>query len=562
MSLSEHCLIILHCLRAFVNTFLLCAGVFDSARQIRYTYKQEKAGKEGCGMGAKQTGRAKRALGKAGAWIAAALLLCLPLYMKNGYVGLVAAKQHFFWLLAACFALLAAGCAAQRRFLGRRLPRAALWLAGLVYVSLLAALFSADPATAFWGLSGRGNGWLMLLACAVCYVCAVRCIQPGALAALLDVFLLGAGAACLVGWVNFFDGDPLDVYYSLPAESAHQFLSTMGNINFFGALLCLAAPAALWRAAAAESRRAQSFSFFMAIFLTAGFAIANSDGPWLGLAAAVLALLCRRSLRAPGAARVFGALAACFIVWGAVGALARLVPVRCPLRGVSGFVCALPVSAAGFAVCCALAALFFCKELSPRRAGLALAGVACALAAAGVLLANFTDLSLGPLANLFQFDQRWGSNRGYVWGRLLYLFAHELTPLQKLIGVGPDGVNALINPHYTIYIVALNSSTFDSAHNEFLQQLLCAGALGALCWAAFWLSRIRRGLRVNPAFALGLLAYTVQSLFSISFPGAVPLAFLFAAFAGTPMREGAGRARLLAAGGVLGFAAALALAFF
>ena len=67
---------------------------------------------------------------------------------------------------------------------------------------------------------------------------------------------------------------------------------------------------------------------------------------------------------------------------------------------------------------------------------------------------------------------------------------------------------------------------------------------------------------MNPAFALGLLAYTVQSLFSISFPGAVPLAFLFAAFAGTPMREGAGRARLLAAGGALGFAAALALAFF
>ena len=368
--------------------------------------------------------------------------------------------------------------------------------------------------------------------------------------------------ACLVGWVNFFGGDPLDVYYSLPAEDAHQFLSTMGNINFFGALLCLASPAALWRAAAAESRRAQIFSFFMAIFLTAGLCHRQQRRAVAGLAAAVLALLCRRSLRAPGAARVFGALAACFIVWGAVGALARLVPVRCPLRGVSGFVCALPVSAAGFAVCCALAALFFCKELSPRRTGLALAGVACALAAAGVLLANFTDLSLGPLANLFQFDQRWGSNRGYVWGRLLYLFAHELTPLQKLIGVGPDGVNALINPHYTIYIVALNGSTFDSAHNEFLQQLLCAGALGALCWAAFWLSRIpprpSREPRLRAGFAGLHGAEPFQHQLSRRSAAGVPVCGVCR----TPMREGAGRARLLAAGGALGFAAALALAFF
>ncbi len=77
--------------------------------------------------------------------------------------------------------------------------------------------------------------------------------------------------------------------------------------------------------------------------------------------------------------------------------------------------------------------------------------------------------------------------------------------------------------------MALNSSTFDLAHNEFLQHLVCGGCVGLVRWTGFLFGRIKAAAKAYPGIALGLLGYAVQSFFGISMPAVLPLVFVFTA---------------------------------
>lgn len=463
----------------------------------------------------------------AGAGVGAACLLCLPLYMQNGYIGLVGGKFRLLLVFAGAAAVLAVRLfvAAPRAGL-RRLGLPMLWLAGLCAVYTAAACLADDPATAVWGISGRYNGLATLLACMAVYA-AVRLGTGAGWRDTLERTMLAAGAAVTaLAWLNYWKLDPLAVYYSLRAEDAHMFLSTVGNINFFGGYLCLCVPLALWRAAERPGRGRMA----LAALLCSGLLIANSEAAWLGAGVCVLAILCSRRMTGPRAAVLcrVGALAA--LLWLCSALYSLWFPVLAPLRNLSAVLGTVWGSAGTAAVLAAAGVLLSRCKRSVRPLGLVLSVLLAAAGAGALVAVNVFGVSPGGLDDLLRFDQTWGSNRGYVW-YVLGLVYERLPLVQKLVGAGGDAVNALLNPHYTVYIQALNGSTFDSAHNEYLQHLLCGGVLGLVCWLGFLVCSVRRALRCAPGLALAIAGYAVQAFFSISMPGVLPLVFVLAALA-------------------------------
>ena len=186
----------------------------------------------------------------AGNVLTLAALLLPPLYMPNGYVGLVGAKFHLLlWLAGIGCALLL--CCLQKSLRRNEHPVKQAQIAGLPLLLLclsytVAWLFAENPAVALWGLQGRYNGLIMLLACTVLYF-AVQLTGGGIPAAWFGRLLAGAGCAVtLLCGMNFFMVDPLDAYYSFLPESGELFLGTVGNINFYGAFLDLCLPIAVW----------------------------------------------------------------------------------------------------------------------------------------------------------------------------------------------------------------------------------------------------------------------------------------------------------------------------
>lgn len=221
----------------------------------------------------------------------------------------------------------------------------------------------------------------------------------------------------------------------------------------------------------------------------------------------------------------------------AAGLLARWLPIRTEWRTLSGLVTQLFPALAVAGVFFALGALLRRWPTARSWRAARVLGVLTVLLAAELFAAaNFTSILPESLAASLRFDDQWGSNRGFAWKRLWTVYKDDLTPLQMVFGLGGDAANARLNiDDYSVkYMTLLNGDVFDSAHNEYLQHLLCGGAVGLAAWLAFLAGHIRRGLRTAPGLALAVFGYAVQAFFSISMPGVLPLVFVLAALCVKP----------------------------
>lgn len=471
-----------------------------------------------------------------GAAFGAALFLWLPLYLYNGYVGLINGKASMLYLLTLAFGLCILAALVQKRPLGlaKRLRGGGIgWLAAMCVCALVSTLVTAqDPKVAFLGLAGRANGLLMLLVCTAAVVLLRLTVTQNGMQAILKTFLRTAAVAAVIGWLNYFWIDPLDCFYSLRSDMKPLFLSTVGNTNFFGAYIAMAAAAALWGLMRCRTKRELCRCRVLAVLLISALFPASSDGAWIAFYVAAALILCSRESTGKSAARVMFVGALSLLAGAAAGTLAKFVPVHHTMNNLSA-PAKSPVLALLLAVLLVGAAWWLQQYKGVTSKLFRIVFLLAALAAAMlIVLANFTSIPLGKLGELLTFGPRWGSNRGYVWGVLFNHYFEFFDFEQKLIGVGPDGVNAIINPRYTDYIQALNRGTFDSAHNVYLQQLLCGGILGLLCWCGFWVNRLCKAFRSGSIWAPVLVVYCVQAFFSIDMPCILPLAFAAAAMTG------------------------------
>lgn len=473
----------------------------------------------------------------AGMW-ACAVCVWLPLYLRNMYLDLIHAKfdllAGFVGLgvigLAVCFALR------PRAFTpGPGRLSASILFAPLLCVCYLVAWAMSDERwTAMWGLTGRRAGLALFALCTAAYL-IVRLFCPGEAWPALTVLLTATGAlAAALGWLNFFMLDPLGSYYCALPGVGELYLSTLGNLNFFAGFLCLCVPAALRCLFTAPGPAGRGLAGAAGAAILSGLLIAGTDTAWLALAVMLGLLGCSRRLTAAQLGLVCRVSAGMWAAALAAGlALEGGAASRTPLRTVSAVMARPPVALAGLALALAAAGLCAVWKGSPWRLFRPLCAAVLALAAAGFVLANLFGVDLGPLDGVFRLTSGWGSNRWDVWD-VLWKRYWKLPLPQKIFGVGADGVNALLNPYYTQTLIALNGETFDSAHNEYLQHLLCGGALGAACWVAFLAAHIRAAVRTRPFAALTLAGYGVLAFFSLSTPMLLPLCFVVAAFAALP----------------------------
>lgn len=475
--------------------------------------------------------------------LALALVVGLPLFIPNGYIGLIGYK---FDLLLRCVlitvVLLPFLCLLKNRCKTalRRFSFAWMWPVGLCICYGIACFFAEDRYTALWGLSGRKNGLVLYLVCTAAYL-VITIAGSSEMVPLVSTALTGTG--CLVAgisWLNYWMIDPLDAYYTFLPEKGELFLGTLGNINFYGAFLCLCTPVALWPCLYAKGR-VPVWRYVSALWLCSGLIPAGSDAAWLGSVAAVLALCCTRKTTTRTLARlcvVCAGLVACALTTGFLG---RVLPFRAELRTVSAWLSQPLIGSCLLLLCVVVAWGFF--RVEKRRAAVGarvITGVLILLVITAFFAANFL-LEESSVLSFLHFDERWAANRGYAWQKLWVIYTEDTTLLQKIFGLGGDAVKACLNPDIESirYMVLLNGDIFDSAHNEFLQHLICGGAAGLLCWCVFLGTALLRGFKQNPPLAAALLGYAVQSFFSISMPGVLPLFFVLAACVNFPQAGGA-----------------------
>ena len=391
----------------------------------------------------------------------------------GGYASITTQKSLAFLLPSTAYLLI---CVIGRLELalvgGPPLPKpSVLWrqlhlsqklVFGLWLLTALSMVFTVDPATAFWGASHREGFWTLSLYYG-CFLLISRLTSPKPWH--LAFFAAAMSVNCLVAMLQLAGYNPLTLYpagttyYSAGKAYVGRLLGTVGSLTLQGAVLSLIIPALVTALLKGVGKR----RFFLLIPLT----------------------LCLYLL---WMIRIDAALVG---VLGGILLTLPLLPRSKPWRIRLSLVLALLVLAALILVyCCGSAMPGFLAEVSAVLHG--------------------------------QWEDDFGSGRGYIWRRVL-----ELIPERPLLGGGPDTLGIRLDTYYRYYNKRFDTTIrllLDMAHNEYLNLAVNQGLPALALYLAALFSAAGSWIRhahEDPALAVcgsAALGYCIQAFFGLSTP--------------------------------------------
>ena len=138
-----------------------------------------------------------------------------------------------------------------------------------------------------------------------------------------------------------------------------------------------------------------------------------------------------------------------------------------------------------------------------------------------------------PSSGQLVFNDNWGTHRGHNWRIAFTNFKDNFSWFQRLFGYGPD--TYLIVSERTFYeeMVQRYGEVYDSAHNEYINYLICEGLIGLISYLGIFITALRTGVKniINNIFILApimaVIAYMVQAVVNIAIPITTPVFFVF-----------------------------------
>ena len=472
------------------------------------------------------------------------LLLVFPFVFRNGYTDITGVRFLFYTVLSA-FTLI--GCAVPPILRQKTLPRLSspgsvrkypLTAAFLLFLNALclSAAFSPYRAASLTGSEGRFMGLLTYLAFAMTFFWISRWYV------LSERTLLAfCGVCSVIAFLALLQFVGLDLFYLLrpvALSERRNFLSVFGNINVYAAYLSAAAPVAMLMSCFAERRNTRILFLVFSFFGFIGLLTSNSDSCYIAFGTALFLLFLPASRSQLTLKRYVLLLAAFF---GALIVFSAVFNIAGGQRGRSGITELLTSSFipyAGAAMCgvAYFAVARLCgseKRLRILRIAV-IAAVCLALAAllgAVIWFSAFdTAADIGYPEKYLRFNDRWGTDRGYVWRRLLHIY-RDSPVREKLFGYGEDTIAVLMLNSYGREMISTLGYLFDNAHNEFLQYLVTTGLFGLVSYllllAAAWKTGFAKDAPVlKKALALATAAYAAQSFFNLLQPISTPYLFM------------------------------------
>lgn len=379
-------------------------------------------------------------------------------------------------------------------------------------------------------------------------------------------FFLGSGITFLLGILHRFLIDPLGMYKGIDSSYHIWFLSTIGQATWYSSYVCTVFAVGLCIFFAAESRKIRVLSGIYCVLGFMTLVTQNSDSAFSSMFLLLLGLFavaCGSLHKMERFLEVIILGAASFkaiglLQWGFADKALELGKLSMSLS--KGWISWLVLFLAA-------ACYIMLLQLEEKKGEAQMEGVwkkwgsrmrlVCILvAAAGIVLAVLLIYfnTSGLLQKWFGitlnnqyllFDNKWGSDRGFIWKTAAGLFA-ALPFGKKLIGVGPDCFMpySYSIPEYADKLYQYwKPDILTNAHNEFLNLLICIGIAGLLAFIAMLCmgaARFCRASEKSPLILAGMLcilAYAGSNFFCYQQVCSTPFLFIIMGLAESAERQ-------------------------
>ena len=406
-----------------------------------------------------------------------------------------------------------------------------LWII-LFLVANTMAWFMSDNKQGSW--TGETGRWFGLSFVIIITLAVIVLSRQTFMNWMLFVSLSATAAtAFIIAYLQHFGYDPFGLRARVVARQKEMFISTFGNINTYGAYMCVVLP--IFAAVFIFSKKLWARIVAGVMLVMAGGAVipAKSDNIYLGMTAAFLVLFYVAIMNKRFTEYIFGMLLLFIGLFILAYLNSSLGGSQKHINGVAQIVenpKIMFVFIAAITVVLVAALIFRqvnyelykkvqCKKTLIVITILLVIGF-IAVVAYGIHTKN----------SLFVFNDDWGTYRGYIWRRCWNIF-EDASPKNKIFGNGNETIAVLMKRYYT-EMVSITGKKYDNAHNELLQYLLTTGLFGVLSYLGFVFSTfiyMLRRLKGDPmaiaCFAAGI-SYFAQSLVNLNQPITAPLYFV------------------------------------
>ena len=405
----------------------------------------------------------------------------------------------------------------------------------LFFISgVMSFIMAEDKKNAFTGAQGRYCGLAFMILIFIMYIIvSARVSNMEKMWSLISmVFVLVSSVTFIIAILQNIGFDPFKLLDGINRKQRNIYVSTFGNIDIFGSFICIALPLFMGLYVT-EKSNIKRIVYGIGVF--AGFMAfipANADVVFAGVGAAVITVLFA-TVYMERVDRLFE-----LVMLGSGGYLGMVL-----LRMLVGTNGAKITGFNRLAEHPALLVIIFAVVLfirliiqvyiNKQKNG---TGIKLIIALAVVLISGIAVIIYGRKNNLamFDFNDKWGSYRGYIWRRVTGLYG-ELPFVQKIFGHGNESIRSLMDDRFYDEMLQVTGTVYDNAHNEYLQYLVTQGLLGMLSYVGVVVTAVIAGVKKikKSPYILGLLlavvSYGVQAIFNVNQCITTPYMFLMTA---------------------------------
>lgn len=417
---------------------------------------------------------------------------------------------------------------------------------------VMSFIMSEDKKNAFTGAQGRYCGLAFMMLIFIMYIIvSARVSNTEKMWSLISmVFVMVSSVTFIIAILQNIGFDPFKLLDGINRKQRNIYVSTFGNIDIFGSFICIALPLFMGLYVTEKSNIKRIvygigvFTGFMA------FIPANADVVFAGVGAAVIAVLFA-TVYMERADRLFE-----LVMLGSGGYLGMVLLRK--LVGTNGAKItgfnrlsehpALLVIIFAVALFIRLIIQVYINRnkdeicINKNKSEVCInkqkdrAGIKLIIILAVVLISGIAVIIYGRKNNLamFDFNDKWGSYRGYIWRRVTGLYG-ELPFVQKIFGHGNESIRSLMDERFYDEMLQVTGTVYDNAHNEYLQYLVTQGLFGMLSYGGVVVTAVIAGVKKikKSPYILGLLlavvSYGVQAIFNVNQCITTPYMFLMTA---------------------------------
>ena len=481
-----------------------------------------------------------------------AVLCLLPLVFVNYYADIAYVKYYFYIGCSIIFfaVLLSYGIVFfyknREDFLKHKEWNAAkivrnFWkhmtiteklMLGYLLIAAISTFQSDYFYESFWGNEGRLTGLFLTLIYGISFLLIGRF---GSLKTrLMDAFLFAGNLVCLFGITDYFQMDLLGFKENMWQEQLLMFTSTIGNINIYTVVVAMFAAVAMILFIAERKTGKKVYYYITLIIVLFALITGQSDNAYVSLLA-LFGLSPLYLFRYRWGIKGYSiSVATLLSVILCVDFCSKNIPNAIVLGGIMGIIGSLEFFPLIVAAAWVIAAVIIWMDRNHkeaeasvwwRRGWIGLIVLVCIAVVYVLYDCNVAGNAekYGPIQSYVLLNDRWGTNRGYIWRVALECYG-DYPWYRKLVGFGPDTFGIITYHKYRPEMQQLFGEIYDSTHNEYIQYLVTVGAAGLLLYLsmiAASVKRIWKKQKDNPlamAVMFALICYWMQAVVNINIP--------------------------------------------